>query len=74
MRIVNLAKIHDEDFAQLEKELVELNTLGKVLDWAGSKTGSECIPQIVAEIIEQDEYTQDVIIPFRELFLVFDST
>jgi len=74
MNIVNFAKLSKEAFAQLKNELVEHKTLGSVLTWASARPKSEVLPHIVAETITQDEYTHDIIIPFRELFLVFDTT
>ncbi len=74
MKIANLANLSEEEFAEIENELANHNTLGKVLNWANTKTTSDFLPQIVVETIQQDEYTIDVIIPFRDLFLVFDTT
>lgn len=74
MKFENLANLSDEKFTKLKNELVKLNTLGKVLTWANTKPKGVFLPQIVAENIQQDEYTHDVIIPFRDLFLVFDTT
>lgn len=74
MKFENLAKLPDKEFAKLENELANLKTLGQVLNWARTKPKGEFLPQIVAEVITQDEFTHDVIVPFRDLFLVFDTT
>ena len=74
MNIVDQADLTDTEFGLLENELADLNTLGKVLAWAGAKNEGECISQIVLEVIAHDEYTQDVVVPFKDLFLVFEST
>ncbi len=74
MNIENRANISEKDFAELENELVNHKTLGRVLSWAGSKSQSEVLPQIVAEVVTQDEFTHDVIIPYKHLFLVCDTT
>ena len=74
MKIENLAKLPDDEFAELEMELAKLKTLGQVLTWAGTKPKGDFVPQIVAEVITQDEYTHDVIVPYKDLFLVFDTT
>ena len=74
MRITNLANLSGEDFAEMENELAEHNTLGRVLSWASSKSKRDFLPQIVAEVIAQDEFTHDVIVPYKNLFLAYDTT
>ncbi len=74
MKVVNLANLLEEEFAELKSELVNHKTLGQVLTWASTKSKDDFLPQIVAEVITQDEFTHDVIIPFRDLFLVYDTT
>jgi len=52
-------------------EVSELPTLADVLEWA---RGHEP-PRLVAEIVTQDEYTHDIVLPFDDgHFLVFDAT
>jgi len=74
MKITNLAKLSDEDFAELERELAKHKTLGRVLSWANTKPKGEFLPQIVAEVVTQDEFTHDVIVPYKKIFLVYDTT
>jgi hypothetical protein len=48
-----------------------LLTLAEVLDWARRMTP----PLVVTEIVTQDEYTHDIVLPFEGgHFLVFDAT
>lgn len=45
-------------------------TLADVLDWARAQTP----PRVVAEIVAQDEYTHDVVLPLGErLVLAYDT-
>lgn len=74
MKITNLANLSEEKFNKLEKILAKHLTLGNVLTWANSQDKSDFIPNIVDEVITQDEYTHDVIIPFQDFFLVYDTT
>ena len=74
MRIVNLANLSGEEFAELENDLAKHKTLGRVLAWVSSKSKRDFLPQIVAEVITQDEFTHDVIVPYKNLFLVYDTT
>jgi hypothetical protein len=74
MKITNLANVSEDEFANLKVELAKHKTLGQVLNWASSQSKKNFLPQIVAEVITQDEYTHDVIIPYKNLFLVYDTT
>ncbi len=74
MRFENLSNLSKKEFAEIKNELADCRTLGQVLNWANTKPKSDFTLQIVAETITQDEYTHDIIIPFRDVFLVFDTT
>jgi hypothetical protein len=74
MKLENLAKLPKNEFAKLEIELAHLKTLGQILTWAGTKPKGDFVSQIVLEVITQDEFTHDIIVPYRDLFLVFDTT
>ena len=54
-----------------ETVLARRHTLADVLAWAREQTP----PRSVAEIVTQDEYTHDVVLPFDgSHFLAFDAT
>ena len=74
MKITNLADLLEKQFAKLETELAKHKTLGKVLTWANSQPKKDFLLQVVAEVITQDEFTHDVVIPYKKLFLVYDTT
>ncbi|MBS1796688.1 MAG: hypothetical protein JSS81_22850 [Acidobacteria bacterium] len=74
MKFTNLAGLPENEFEVLEKELAKLKLLGQVLAWAGAQPKGVCLPQIVAEVVTQDEFTHDVVIPYKDFFLVFDTT
>jgi len=74
MRVANYANLPEEKIAELEKELGEQRGLQDVLNWGFQQPKGVCIPRVVAEVITQDEFTRDVIVPMRELFLVYDTT
>lgn len=74
MKIENLADLPENQFAKIQNELAKHKTLGQVLSWASSKIKDDFLPHIVAEVVQQDEFTNDVIIPYKDLFLVFDTT
>ncbi len=74
MKITNLARLSENEFAELEAELAKQKTLGQVLTWANSKPKQDFLPQIVSEVVTQDEFTHDVVIPYKDFFLVYDTT
>lgn len=74
MKIENHTKLTEKEFAEIEQELANHKTLGKVLTWASSKSKADFLAQIVAEVITQDEFTNDVVVPYKDLFLVYDTT
>lgn len=57
--------------AALERELAPLTTLQDVVRWAFARTP----PRDVAEVVVQDEFTHDVVLPWENgRYLVFDTT
>jgi len=54
----------------IERELQPLRSLEQVVRWAFSRTPSS----EVADVVVQDEYTHDVVIPWAGVHLVFDTT
>ncbi len=74
MKITNLANISNDELAKLEQELGEPQNLAQVLLWAKSRPKGEFCPKVISEVIVQDEFTHDCIVPFRDYFLVYDTT
>ena len=72
--IFNYSTIGTAEFDELASEVGRQEGLRDVLAWAAAKPSHERHPQIVAEVVTQDEFTHDVIVPFRDLFLVYDTT
>ena len=65
------AKLPAADRARLEHDVQSQRTLADVLAW----TRAQAPPLSVAEIVTQDEYTHDVVVPFAaDLVLVYDTT
>ncbi|HTH37997.1 MAG TPA: hypothetical protein VL572_08525 [Pyrinomonadaceae bacterium] len=71
---VNFSSLSEVDFRQLEKELDRHDSLRDVLAWADLQPKDQVHPQLIAEVITQDEFTHDVIMPFKNVFLVYDTT
>lgn len=74
MRIINYADLPENEFAELAEVLAKHKTLGQTLNWTALQPKDDFLPQIVAEVVTQDEFTHDVVIPYKNLFLVYDTT
>ena len=74
MHLVNQSKHPCQKIAELEAKIPEQENLQDVMRWALSDP-SGFLPQVVADVIIQDEFTHDVIVPCRdEVVLVYDTT
>jgi hypothetical protein len=63
--------IAPRDVARFRLALRDLRTLEPVLEWMRAQDP----PRVVSEIVTQDEYTHDVVVPWADLLvLVFDTT
>ncbi|HZS03430.1 MAG TPA: hypothetical protein VFD58_01025 [Blastocatellia bacterium] len=71
MRITNRAGLAAEALTALESGLPEHGTLMEVVKWGNSQRP----PVRIADVIIQDEYTHDIIVPWRDgLTLVYGTT
>ncbi len=75
MRGANHANLSSDAVADIEAELSGQENLRDVMSWALSSRSGAFIPSVVAEVIVQDEFTHDVVVPWRDgLVLVYDTT
>ena len=69
--VTDHAGLEASELEALRSTVAPLATLEHVIHWGLSLPGSPTI----AEVITQDEYTHDVVLPYSDhLFIVFDST
>ena len=75
MRVLNYSSLSTDTVAQIATELSGQENLKDVMSWALSAPSGTFIPAVVSEVIVQDEFTHDVIVPWRDgLVLVYDTT
>ena len=75
IRVLNYANLPREVIARIESELAEQYGLKDLIAWALSDSGKRFIPGVVKDVVVQDEFTHDVIVPWGpELVLVYDTT
>ena len=70
----NLSALSEVEFESIAAEIDRHGGLNQVLAWASTKPKEDVVPHFVAEVITQDEFTHDVIVPYRDVFLVYDTT
>ena len=68
MKIINAENISAEKFEQIAQSLPDAENLWQLMSWLNYQS------TVVPEVIVQDEFTHDVIIPYKDYFLVFDTT
>lgn len=74
MKVTKTEQISDAKLEQIKRILPQAENLLQLMTWANSHPKNDFIERIIAEVIVQDEFTHDVIIPFQDVFLVFDTT
>ena len=75
MRVLNKCKLSEVRIAEIEVQLASQQNLKDVMNWALSDSIGGFTPQVVTDVVVQDEFTHDVIVPWREgLVLVYDTT
>jgi len=75
MQVINRANLSSAQLAQVVSEFAEHRTLTDVLTWGFKQPKGTVLPKIVADVIAQDEYSHDVIVPWRdELVIVYGTT
>ena len=72
--VANRSSLPPAEFDGIVAEVNMHSGLNQVLAWAATKPKDGVHPQIVAEVITQDEFTHDVVVPYRNIFLVYDTT
>lgn len=75
MRVTNHADLASEQLAAIESELPQHHGLQDVITWGLKRESCAALPGVIAEVIVQDEFTHDAIVPWRDgLVLVYDTT
>ena len=75
MHITNYANLSSEQLARIESELPEQRGLQDVVSWGVKGESGAALPTVVAEVIVQDEFTHDAVVPWRDgLVLVYNTT
>jgi hypothetical protein len=75
MQVTNRTHLSAEQLAQIESEFGAHRTLTDVLNWGFRQPAGSVHPQVVSDVIVQDEYSHDAIVPWRDgLVVVYGTT
>lgn len=75
MKFTNRTNLDASQLADLEQDLLRHKTLKDVLLWGHAQAKDIMHPHIIADIVEQDEYTHDIIVPWQNgLAIVYGAT
>jgi hypothetical protein len=75
MQIINHGNLSADLIQQIEREISTQQNLQDTMRWALSHTAGRFLAQVVANVIVQDEFTHDVVVPRSDgVVLVYDTT
>ena len=62
------------DVAALRESLEGVESLADVIAWGREQPAGWVRPEVIADVVVQDEYTHDAIVPWNRNTIVFGST
>jgi hypothetical protein len=75
MRVINHTTLAPDVFAQLLEDVPAHENLQQLMKWALADRTGTFVPGVVSQVVVQDEFSHDVVVPWREgLTLVYDTT
>jgi hypothetical protein len=74
MKVQNRANLENEIFQPIAEELQQHRSLLDILKWARKQPENLLHPEIISELVIQDEFTHDLVIPWNGLYFVYGST
>jgi hypothetical protein len=74
MAVRNRAGLPPGELEALQAELEPLESLSDVIRWGRSQAPGSVLPPVITDVIVQDEFTHDAIVPWRGRAIVFGST
>jgi hypothetical protein len=73
-KVKNCANLSEKDFESISVDLKAHQSLQDLLRWAERQPEGALIPGAISELIVQDEFTHDLVVPWRNLFIVYGTT
>lgn len=63
-----------DELRQLEGELGSIESLADVLRWGRNQPAGVVDRRVIVDVVIQDEFTHDAVVPWRDGALIFGST
>jgi hypothetical protein len=73
-KVKNRSNLSEEDFEKISHDLQQHQSLQDLLRWAQRQPEGALIPGAIAELIVQDEFTHDLVVPWQNVFIVYGTT
>jgi hypothetical protein len=74
MKVVNRANLASPVFETIAQEIEQHRSLLDILKWARKQPAGNLLPEILSDLVVQDEFNHDVVIPWKNLFFVYETT
>ncbi|HEU4391274.1 MAG TPA: hypothetical protein VFV34_25975 [Blastocatellia bacterium] len=75
MKVSNRARLDQLAFSVVAREVSSHHSLEAVLSWGSRPESNVLLPQVIGAVVTQDEFTHDVVVPWRDgLVVVYDAT
>jgi hypothetical protein len=74
VKLQDEAGLAREEIARLESELPDLQSLADVMAWGRNQPPGMIDRLVIKDVVVQDEFSHDAIVPWGKRFLVFGST
>lgn len=74
MTVSNRTNLSAAQFTTLEQKVRELRSLQDLLHWSMRQEPGTLAPGVISNLVVQDEFTHDLIVPWNELYLVLGTT
>jgi hypothetical protein len=74
MEVKNRSNLSESDFETLRSVLKDHHSLQDLLRWAQKQPEGVLVPGTIAELVVQDEFTHDLVVPWQRVFVVYGST
>ena len=74
MKVIDRANLSPQVFQAIAQEFENHRSLLDILKWARKQPAGDLRPEILSDLIVQDEFNHDVVIPWKKLHIVYATT
>ena len=74
MKVVNRANLSNQVFENIAEQLQYHRSLLDILKWARNQPAGDLLPEILSDLVVQDEFTHDLVVPWKDIYFVYETT